>query len=75
MTDNRQDTLKLPPAKPLDEAAIREFSSNVRGQLIRSENAAYDEARRVFHGSLGTVSPWPCCCSRQQAPLFLSSAR
>jgi FAD/FMN-containing dehydrogenase len=40
----------LPFAKPLDEAAIREFSSRVRGQLIRPEDDGYDEARTVFYG-------------------------
>jgi hypothetical protein len=50
MADNRQDALGLPLAKPLDEAAIREFSSNVRGQLILPEDDGYDEARTVFYG-------------------------
>ena len=50
MTDNRQDTQGLPLAKPLDEAAIQEFSSRVRGQLIRSEDDGFDEARTVFYG-------------------------
>src|SRR5918992_1344052 len=50
MTDNRQDTQGLPLAKPLDEAVIREFSSRVRGHLIRPEDDGYDEARTVFYG-------------------------
>ena len=50
MTDNPQDTPGLPLAKPLDEAAIREFSSRVRGQLIRPEDDGYDAARTVFYG-------------------------
>ena len=52
MADNRQDALGLPLAKPLDEAAIREFSSNVRGHLIRPEDDGYDEARTVFYGGI-----------------------
>src|ERR671917_1485107 len=52
MTDNRQDTQGLPLAKPLDEAAIQEFSSRVRGQLIRSEDDGFDEARTVFYGGV-----------------------
>ena len=40
----------MPLAKPLDEAAIREFSSRVRGQLIRSDDDGFDEARTVFYG-------------------------
>src|SRR5215217_963465 len=50
MTDDRQDTQRLPLAKPLDQAAIQVLSSKVRGQLIRSENDGYDEARTVFYG-------------------------
>src|SRR5829696_6995152 len=50
MGDHRQDTSRLPFAKPLDEAAIQAFSSSVRGQLIRSEDDGYDEARTVFYG-------------------------
>jgi FAD/FMN-containing dehydrogenase len=52
MTDNRQDTQRLPLTKPLDEAAIREFSSRVRGQLIRPDDDGFDEARTVFYGGL-----------------------
>src|SRR5918997_5117022 len=50
MADNQQDALGLHLAKPLDEAAIREFSSKVRGQLIRPHDDGYDEARAVFYG-------------------------
>src|SRR5918998_3898125 len=50
MADNRQDARGLHVTKPLDEAAIREFSSKVRGQLIRPQDDGYDEARAVFYG-------------------------
>src|SRR5215210_1845046 len=50
MGDNRQDTPRLPLAKPLDEAAIQAFSSRVRGRLIRPEDDGYDKARTVFYG-------------------------
>src|SRR5215210_6754844 len=50
MGDNRQNTSRLPSAKPLDEAAIQAFSSRLRGQLIRSEDDGYNEARTVFYG-------------------------
>jgi FAD/FMN-containing dehydrogenase len=52
MADNRQDALGLHSAKPLDEAAIQEFSSKVRGQLIRSQDDGYDGARAVFYGGI-----------------------
>ena len=50
MGDIRHDTSRLPLAKPLDAAAIRAFSSRLRGQLIRPEDDGYDEARTVFYG-------------------------
>src|SRR5215203_2915539 len=50
MTDNRQDFLAKHQANLLDETAIREFSLEVRGQLIRPQDSAYDEARSVFYG-------------------------
>jgi FAD/FMN-containing dehydrogenase len=50
MADNRQDALGSHLTKPLDEAAIQEFSSKVRGQLIRPQDDGYDEARTVFYG-------------------------
>ena len=50
MTDNQQDTIRLSLTKPLDEMAIREISSNVRGQVIHPPDDGYDEARTVFYG-------------------------
>src|SRR5687767_7058919 len=50
MTDNQQDTIRSSLTKPLDEMAIREISSNVRGQVIRPPDDGYDEARTVFYG-------------------------
>src|SRR5687767_15560676 len=50
MTDNQQDTIRSSLTKPLDEMAIREISSNVRGQVIRPPDNGYDEARTVFYG-------------------------
>src|SRR5918993_1552683 len=50
MPDNRQDALKLSHAEPLDEAAMRTFYSNVRGQVILPDDAIYKEARTVFYG-------------------------
>src|SRR5215212_9330417 len=50
MADNRQVAPGSDLAKPLDEAAIREVSSKIRGDLIRSQADGYDEARTVFYG-------------------------
>src|SRR5688572_22684264 len=52
MSANQQAALGLHLAKPLDEAAIREFSSKVRGQLIRPADEGYNEARSVFYGGI-----------------------
>ena len=50
MTDHRQDTLGIHQANILDETTIREFSSELRGRFIRSQDDGYDEARTVFYG-------------------------
>jgi FAD/FMN-containing dehydrogenase len=50
MADNQRNALGLHMDKTLDEAAIREFSSKVQGQLIRPKDSAYDDARSVFYG-------------------------
>ncbi len=50
MPDNRQDALKLSHAEPLDDATMRTFYSNVRGQVILPDEAIYNEARTVFYG-------------------------
>src|ERR671910_2546311 len=50
MPYNRQDALKLSQAEPLDEAAMRTFYSNVRGQVILPDDAIYKDARTVFYG-------------------------
>jgi len=50
MADNRQVAPGSDLAKPLDEAAIREVSSKIRGDLIRPQADGYDEARTVFYG-------------------------
>jgi FAD/FMN-containing dehydrogenase len=52
MADNRRDALGLHVDEPLDEAAIRGFSSKLRGRLIRPNDDGYDEARAVFYGGI-----------------------
>jgi hypothetical protein len=47
MADNRRDALG---SEPLDKGTIGEFSSKVRGQLIRPHDDGYDEARAVSYG-------------------------
>jgi FAD/FMN-containing dehydrogenase len=49
---DRQDTLGLFRGKPLEEAAVQEFATNLRGELIRSEDDGYDTARAVFNGMI-----------------------
>ena len=50
MTDDRQDAQGLSLAKHIDEAALRDISSRLRGRLIRPEDGGYDGARTVFYG-------------------------
>src|ERR687898_3137668 len=66
MPDNRQDALKLSHAEPLDEAAMRTFYSNVRGQVILPDDVIYKEARTVFYG--GGERPPPAHAPGKDAP-------
>src|SRR5215210_4693598 len=50
MADNRRVAPGSELAKPLHEAAFREVSSRIRGDLIRPQDDGYDEARTVFYG-------------------------
>src|SRR5688572_3035469 len=36
----------------LEEAAVREFQSGLRGELLRRGDDGYDAARRVFNGMI-----------------------
>ncbi|MCA1838670.1 MAG: FAD-dependent oxidoreductase, partial [Actinobacteria bacterium] len=47
---DRQHHLGMPLGKPLEEAVVQEFATNLRGELIRSEDEGYDAARAVFNG-------------------------
>jgi FAD/FMN-containing dehydrogenase len=49
---DRQDTLGLFRGRPLEEAAVQEFASNLRGELLRPEDDGYDVARAVFNGMI-----------------------
>lgn len=49
---DRQDALGVPLGKPLEEAAVQELAANFRGELIRSEDDSYDEARSVFNAMI-----------------------
>src|SRR5215212_430361 len=41
-----------PVSKPLEEAAVREFAANLRGELVRPEDEGYDTTRAVFNGMI-----------------------
>src|ERR671911_2989801 len=47
---DRQDAPGMPFSGPLDEAAIRELSVSLRGELVRPEDDGYDKVRAVFNG-------------------------
>lgn len=38
--------------KPLEEAAVQEFAANLRGDLVRPEDDAYEATRAVFNGMI-----------------------
>lgn len=45
----------------LDPAAVAELKRSFRGQLVRPEDPAYDEQRRVWNGS---ISRFPALIAR-----------
>lgn len=45
----------------LDETALGELEGSFRGQLVRSEHAAYDEHRKIWNGS---ISRFPALIAR-----------
>ncbi|HET9927456.1 MAG TPA: FAD-dependent oxidoreductase [Rubrobacter sp.] len=49
---DRQDTLGLFGDKLLEEAVVKEFAANLRGELLRPEDEGYDTARAVFNGMI-----------------------
>jgi FAD/FMN-containing dehydrogenase len=48
----RQDVPGLFSGKPLEETAVQELAANLRGELLRREDASYDAARLVFNGMI-----------------------
>src|SRR5918995_6971965 len=46
----QQHQLGMPLGKVLEEEVVQGFATNLRGQLIRSEDDGYDAARAVFNG-------------------------
>jgi FAD/FMN-containing dehydrogenase len=52
MADNRPDALGLHMYESLDKGTIEEFSSKVRGQIIRPHDDGYHQARAVFYGGI-----------------------
>jgi hypothetical protein len=47
---DQQHQLGMPLGKLLEEEVVQEFATNLRGELIRSEDDGYDTARAVFNG-------------------------
>ena len=47
---DQQHQLGMPLGKLLEEEVVQGFATNLRGQLIRSEDDGYDAARAVFNG-------------------------
>src|SRR5438552_1564000 len=49
---NQASTQTLNGAIALDDSAIREFKSHLRGELIQPSDASYEEARRIYNGMI-----------------------
>jgi FAD/FMN-containing dehydrogenase len=48
----RQGHWGMAVGKPLEEAVVREFAANLRGELVRPEDDGYDATRAVFNGTI-----------------------
>lgn len=52
-----------PTAESLDPRAIDELATGFRGELVRPEDAIYEEARRVWNGSIDRRPELIACCT------------
>ena len=52
MVDRQDDRTNLPSGYPLEEATVEEFAPSFGGELLRSEDIGYDEARKVYNGMI-----------------------
>jgi FAD/FMN-containing dehydrogenase len=64
MTTTKQDT-------PLDEAAVAEFKTHVRGPLLRPRDAGYDAARSIWNGM---IDKRPALIARCTGPADVAAA-
>jgi FAD/FMN-containing dehydrogenase len=53
---DQQHQLGMPLGKLLEEEVVQGFATNLRGELIRSEDDGYDAARAVFNGMVNKRS-------------------
>jgi FAD/FMN-containing dehydrogenase len=52
MVDRQNHDSEVSSSTPLEEATLEEFAASIRGELIRPEDAGYDEARKVYNGMI-----------------------
>src|SRR5689334_1980264 len=45
-------TQQQPSATTLDDAAVQDFTTRLRGELIRPGDAGYDAARQLYNGMI-----------------------
>src|SRR3954471_17279379 len=45
-------TQQQPGVTALDDTAVRDFTTRLRGELIRPGDASYDEARKIYNGMI-----------------------
>ena len=49
---DRQGHWGMPAGDPLEEAAVRQFAADLRGELVRPRDDGYDATRAVFNGMI-----------------------
>ena len=52
MVDRQNHDSEVSSSTPLEEATLEEFAASFGGELIRPEDAGYDEARKVYNGMI-----------------------
>jgi FAD/FMN-containing dehydrogenase len=52
MVDRQDDRPEVPEGIPLEAVTVEEFAAGFIGELIRPEDAGYEEARKVYNGMI-----------------------
>jgi FAD/FMN-containing dehydrogenase len=52
MVDRQDEHSDMPSGNPLEDATLEEFAASFGGELIRPQDVAYEEARKVYNGMI-----------------------